>query len=56
MTPATKLQGHVERAASMAQCLPPWLWIDDDGTPEGWIFWAEMLDGLATLVAAVGES
>ena len=46
-----KFHDHQQRAVDMGECLPPWEWIDDDGTPQGYIFWSEVLDGLATLIA-----
>lgn len=49
-SPAAKLRSHIERAEQMADCIPFWLWMADDGTPEGWIFWAEQWDGLRSLV------
>ena len=45
----TKLTEHQDRATQMGECIPPWLWLADDGTHEGYIFWAELFDGLKTL-------
>jgi len=48
--PERKWRDHLDRANGLANCLPPWLWIDDDGVPEGWMWWAEVLDGMNALV------
>lgn len=45
----SKFAGHQERAIQMGECIPPWLWLADDGTHEGYIFWAELLDGMKCL-------
>ena len=44
-----KLAQHQARANEFAECIPPWLWLDDDGTHEGYIFWCELLDGMKCL-------
>lgn len=48
--PERKWRDHLDRANGLAACLPPWLWIDENGTPEGYIWWAEIADGINALV------